>query len=259
MCWSSATPVGKRSWWTSPSYLSPRRESGRLRSRARQNPGQSNGRILFWNILGHESKTWLWVFFFFFNTKKVISLRFRRLWQNVTESLREKDIEKATEHKRLLEERQRTEERHRNETETLWRTRHFNKEVSSLCELMGTLGISHYWLSVFFQLLPSGDGTANHPPCHLIFCILFSHTNYLHVSLTASTYIVLGLPLGLLPSSSILSILLPIHSLSLWTCRNHPSPSVCLPHITGWKFVKFEILKFVTDLLFLLYMLCYVK
>lgn len=198
-------------------------------------------------------------FFFFFNTKKVISLRFRRLWQNVTESLREKDIEKATEHKRLLEERQRTEERHRNETETLWRTRHFNKEVSSLCELMGTLGISHYWLSGFFQLLPSGDGTANHPPCHLIFCILFSHTNYLHVSLTASTYIVLGLPLGLLPSSSILSILLPIHSLSLWTCRNHPSPSVCLPHITGWKFVKFEILKFVTDLLFLLYMLCYGK
>ncbi|CAF98210.1 unnamed protein product, partial [Tetraodon nigroviridis] len=52
----------------------------------------------------------------------------RRLWQNVTESLREKDIEKATEHKRLLEERQRTEERHRAETETPWRTRHFDKE-----------------------------------------------------------------------------------------------------------------------------------
>lgn len=48
----------------------------------------------------------------------------------MTESLREKDIEKATEHKRLLEERQRTEERHRAETETPWRTRYFDREVS---------------------------------------------------------------------------------------------------------------------------------
>lgn len=61
----------------------------------------------------------------------VVSLRFRRLWQHVTESLREKDIEKATEHKRLLEERQRTEERHRAETETAWRTRYFDREVST--------------------------------------------------------------------------------------------------------------------------------
>lgn len=48
----------------------------------------------------------------------------------MTEALREKDIEKATEHKRLLEERQRTEERHRAETETPWRTRYFDREVS---------------------------------------------------------------------------------------------------------------------------------
>uniref|UniRef100_A0A3P8YXJ6 Oxysterol-binding protein n=1 Tax=Esox lucius TaxID=8010 RepID=A0A3P8YXJ6_ESOLU len=53
----------------------------------------------------------------------------RRLWQHVTESLRQKDIEKATEHKRILEERQRTEERHRAETETPWRTRYFKSEV----------------------------------------------------------------------------------------------------------------------------------
>uniref|UniRef100_A0AAQ5Z0U2 Oxysterol-binding protein n=1 Tax=Amphiprion ocellaris TaxID=80972 RepID=A0AAQ5Z0U2_AMPOC len=52
----------------------------------------------------------------------------RRLWQHVTESLRQKDIEKATEHKRILEERQRTEERHRAETETAWRTRYFDRE-----------------------------------------------------------------------------------------------------------------------------------
>lgn len=54
---------------------------------------------------------------------------FRRLWQHVTESLRQKDIEKATEYKRILEERQRTEERHRTETETPWRTRYFESEV----------------------------------------------------------------------------------------------------------------------------------
>ncbi|KAM9821096.1 oxysterol-binding protein-related protein 11-like [Neosynchiropus ocellatus] len=52
----------------------------------------------------------------------------RRLWQHVTEALRQKEIEKATEHKRVLEERQRSEERHRAETETAWRTRYFNKE-----------------------------------------------------------------------------------------------------------------------------------
>lgn len=56
-------------------------------------------------------------------------LVFRRLWQHVTEALRQKDIEKATEHKRMLEERQRAEERHRAETETAWRTRHFEREV----------------------------------------------------------------------------------------------------------------------------------
>ncbi|XP_036396327.1 oxysterol-binding protein-related protein 11 isoform X1 [Megalops cyprinoides] len=52
----------------------------------------------------------------------------RRLWQHVTESLRQKDMDKATEHKRHLEERQRTEERHRAETETPWRTRYFERE-----------------------------------------------------------------------------------------------------------------------------------
>uniref|UniRef100_A0A1A8JFC2 Oxysterol-binding protein n=1 Tax=Nothobranchius kuhntae TaxID=321403 RepID=A0A1A8JFC2_NOTKU len=52
----------------------------------------------------------------------------RRLWQHVTEALRVKDIEKATEHKRILEERQRTEERHRMETETPWRTKYFDQE-----------------------------------------------------------------------------------------------------------------------------------
>uniref|UniRef100_A0A663N941 Oxysterol-binding protein n=1 Tax=Athene cunicularia TaxID=194338 RepID=A0A663N941_ATHCN len=55
----------------------------------------------------------------------------RRLWQHVTESLRDGDIDKATEHKRALEERQRNEERLRAETETPWCTKYFLKEVSS--------------------------------------------------------------------------------------------------------------------------------
>ncbi|XP_077370161.1 oxysterol-binding protein-related protein 11 isoform X2 [Festucalex cinctus] len=52
----------------------------------------------------------------------------RRLWQHVTEALRQKDMDKATEHKRVLEERQRSEERHRAETETDWRTTYFDRE-----------------------------------------------------------------------------------------------------------------------------------
>lgn len=58
---------------------------------------------------------------------------FRRLWKNVTDSLRESEIDKATEHKRTLEERQRTEERHRTETGTPWKTKYFVKEVCSTC------------------------------------------------------------------------------------------------------------------------------
>ncbi|CAM5147018.1 unnamed protein product [Eretmochelys imbricata] len=52
----------------------------------------------------------------------------RRLWQHVTESLKDGDIDKATEHKRALEERQRNEERLRAETEAPWSTKYFVKE-----------------------------------------------------------------------------------------------------------------------------------
>ncbi|XP_063069509.1 oxysterol-binding protein-related protein 11 [Engraulis encrasicolus] len=55
----------------------------------------------------------------------------RRLWQHVTASLRQRDMEKATEHKRFLEERQRTEERHRTETHTPWRTKCFERKGES--------------------------------------------------------------------------------------------------------------------------------
>lgn len=72
----------------------------------------------------------------------------------MTESLREKDIEKATEQKRLLEERQRSEERHRAETETPWRTRYFDKEVSAGTEpftntVAKLVACSVNWLMIF--------------------------------------------------------------------------------------------------------------
>ncbi|XP_048726382.2 oxysterol-binding protein-related protein 11 isoform X2 [Caretta caretta] len=57
----------------------------------------------------------------------------RRLWQHVTESLKDGDIDKATEHKRALEERQRNEERLRAETEAPWSTKYFVKESSNQC------------------------------------------------------------------------------------------------------------------------------
>uniref|UniRef100_A0A2D4N8L9 Oxysterol-binding protein n=1 Tax=Micrurus spixii TaxID=129469 RepID=A0A2D4N8L9_9SAUR len=52
----------------------------------------------------------------------------RKLWQHVTESLRQGDIEKATEHKKALEEQQRNEERLRMETATPWQTKYFVKD-----------------------------------------------------------------------------------------------------------------------------------
>uniref|UniRef100_A0A8C5JVF2 Oxysterol-binding protein n=1 Tax=Jaculus jaculus TaxID=51337 RepID=A0A8C5JVF2_JACJA len=52
----------------------------------------------------------------------------RRLWKNVTDCLRESEMDKATEHKRALEERQRNEERHRTETGIPWKTKYFIKE-----------------------------------------------------------------------------------------------------------------------------------
>uniref|UniRef100_A0A670JZF3 Oxysterol-binding protein n=1 Tax=Podarcis muralis TaxID=64176 RepID=A0A670JZF3_PODMU len=55
----------------------------------------------------------------------------RKLWQHVTESLRDGDIDKATEHKKALEERQRNEERLRAETGEPWQTKYFVKDVSN--------------------------------------------------------------------------------------------------------------------------------
>ena len=47
----------------------------------------------------------------------------RRLWMNVTYNLREGNVDKATEHKTVLEQRQREETRERNETGKRWKQR----------------------------------------------------------------------------------------------------------------------------------------
>ncbi|XP_067417945.1 oxysterol-binding protein-related protein 10 isoform X3 [Emydura macquarii macquarii] len=52
----------------------------------------------------------------------------RHLWQHVTNSLKEGNIDAATEHKHLLEERQRAEERQRVAINTPWKPKYFSKE-----------------------------------------------------------------------------------------------------------------------------------
>ncbi|XP_031722313.1 oxysterol-binding protein-related protein 10 isoform X3 [Anarrhichthys ocellatus] len=53
----------------------------------------------------------------------------RRLWQHVTKSLKEGNIDEATEHKHRLEERQRGEERQRAADNEPWTPKYFTKEV----------------------------------------------------------------------------------------------------------------------------------
>ncbi|XP_076827764.1 oxysterol-binding protein-related protein 10 isoform X2 [Brachyhypopomus gauderio] len=52
----------------------------------------------------------------------------RRLWRHVTAALRAGDIDAATEHKRELEDRQRSEEKKRTSSSAPWRPKHFIKE-----------------------------------------------------------------------------------------------------------------------------------
>nr|XP_028605833.1 oxysterol-binding protein-related protein 10 isoform X3 [Podarcis muralis] len=52
----------------------------------------------------------------------------RHLWQHVTNALREGNISAATDHKQLLEERQRVEERQRAISNTVWKPKYFIKE-----------------------------------------------------------------------------------------------------------------------------------
>lgn len=88
----------------------------------------------------------------------------RRLWQHVTESLLQKDMEKATEHKRFLEERQRKEERHRTETETQWRTKYFERKV------INTVNTISFTISQFLKL----------EACHVlgVVCSVFNYMNH---------------------------------------------------------------------------------
>ncbi|XP_043088979.1 oxysterol-binding protein-related protein 10 [Puntigrus tetrazona] len=52
----------------------------------------------------------------------------RRLWQHVTAALKEGNVDLATEHKHVLEEDQRSDERQRAANNMPWKPKHFNKE-----------------------------------------------------------------------------------------------------------------------------------
>lgn len=53
----------------------------------------------------------------------------RRLWKHVTKSLKDGNIDEATEHKHRLEERQRGEEKQRAADNKPWKPKYFTKEV----------------------------------------------------------------------------------------------------------------------------------
>lgn len=53
----------------------------------------------------------------------------RRLWQRVTKSLKEGNMDEATEHKHRLEESQRVDERQRAAANKPWKPKYFTKEV----------------------------------------------------------------------------------------------------------------------------------
>ncbi|XP_055076234.2 oxysterol-binding protein-related protein 10 [Misgurnus anguillicaudatus] len=55
----------------------------------------------------------------------------RRLWQYVTRALKDGNVDMATEHKHLLEEDQRSEEKQRAENNTPWKPKYFSKEGDS--------------------------------------------------------------------------------------------------------------------------------
>ena len=72
----------------------------------------------------------------------------RRLWHPVTEALKEGDVDTATKHKHLLEERQRSEERQRTASNTSWKPTYFIKEVWHC--LLSLSNILFPWLRLHF-------------------------------------------------------------------------------------------------------------
>lgn len=93
-----------------------------------------------------------------------------------------------------------------------------------------------FFFIFFFQLLLSGVATADHlpPSCptpSILFCTKSLH-DLLHYIINA----LCGLPLFLLPRSSIFNILCPLYPESLlWTCTNHlnlASLTLLLNHLT---------------------------
>ncbi len=66
---------------------------------------------------------------FLVSSSCLVTMFDRRLWQHVTAALKAGDIEAATEHKHLLEEKQRREGKQRTASSTTWKPKHFIKEV----------------------------------------------------------------------------------------------------------------------------------
>uniref|UniRef100_A0A8C2D0J3 Oxysterol-binding protein n=1 Tax=Cyprinus carpio TaxID=7962 RepID=A0A8C2D0J3_CYPCA len=74
----------------------------------------------------------LFLFYFYFVVIDIVVIfcvfDLRRLWQHVTTALKEGNVDLATEHKRVLEEDQRSDERQRAANNMPWKPKYFNKE-----------------------------------------------------------------------------------------------------------------------------------
>lgn len=115
--WSSPTAVETPKSSTQTNFPSPRRSCGLWRDRGGQNPGGTP-----WSVRRRWSvEEWFLMAFMWCNS--------RRLWKHVTKSLKDGNIDEATEHKHRLEERQRGEEKQRAADNRPWKPKYFTKEV----------------------------------------------------------------------------------------------------------------------------------
>lgn len=120
--WSSPTAAGRPKWSTRPSCPWPGRSCGLWKDRGGRNPGE-NLTDYRGGVAPDAGALLMNVVVLCFNCAC------RRLWQHVTKSLKEGNIDEATEHKHRLEERQRGEEKQRAADNKPWTPKYFTKEV----------------------------------------------------------------------------------------------------------------------------------
>uniref|UniRef100_A0A8C1MGL3 Oxysterol-binding protein n=1 Tax=Cyprinus carpio TaxID=7962 RepID=A0A8C1MGL3_CYPCA len=79
-----------------------------------------------------QNSTFIYLFIYYFVVIDIVLIfcvfDLRRLWQHVTTALKEGNVDLATEHKRVLEEDQRSDERQRAANNMPWNPKYFNKE-----------------------------------------------------------------------------------------------------------------------------------